>query len=156
MTEHAKSVSVEREIAAPPEKIFDVLADPSQHPVIDGSGTVKHTRGEEPSRLALGTKFGMSMRLGIPYAITNTVVEFDENRLIAWRHFGGHRWRYELEPAGAATNDDNMMRTGGLARHGRAFHAPRALVVPIPITRQRFWLFAYLFGWHQPPPKQSC
>ena len=103
MTEHAKSVSVEREIAAPPEKIFDVLADPSQHPVIDGSGTVKHTRGEEPSRLALGTKFGMSMRLGIPYAITNTVVEFDENRLIAWRHFGGHRWRYELEPAGAGT-----------------------------------------------------
>jgi uncharacterized protein YndB with AHSA1/START domain len=103
MTEDAKpkSVSVEREIAAPPEKIFDVLADPSQHPVIDGSGTVKHTRGEEPSRLALGTKFGMSMRLGIPYAITNTVVEFDENRLIAWRHFGGHRWRYELEPAGA-------------------------------------------------------
>ncbi len=97
------AVSVERVIAAPPEKIFDVLADPSQHPVIDGSGTVKHTRGEEPSRLALGTKFGMSMRLGIPYAITNTVVEFDENRLIAWRHFGGHRWRYELEPAGAGT-----------------------------------------------------
>jgi hypothetical protein len=31
------------------------------------------------------------------------VVEFDENRLIAWRHFGGHRWRYELEPAGAGT-----------------------------------------------------
>jgi uncharacterized protein YndB with AHSA1/START domain len=103
MTEHVKSVSVEREIAAPPEKIFDVLADPTQHPVIDGSGTVKHARGEEPSRLALGTKFGMSMRLGIPYAITNTVVEFDENRLIAWRHFGGHRWRYELEPAGAGT-----------------------------------------------------
>ena len=103
MTEHAKSVSVEREIAAPPEKIFDALADPSQHPVIDGSGTVKSTRGEEPSRLALGTKFGMSMRLGIPYGITNTVVEFDENRLIAWRHFGGHRWRYELEPAGAGT-----------------------------------------------------
>jgi hypothetical protein len=102
MTEHVKSVSVERVIAAPPEKIFDVLADPSQHPVIDGSGTVKHARGEA-SRLALGTKFGMSMRLGIPYAITNTVVEFDENRLIAWRHFGGHRWRYELEPAGAGT-----------------------------------------------------
>ena len=103
MTEHVKSVSVERIIAAPPEKIFDVLADPSQHPVIDGSGTVKSTRGQEPARLALGTKFGMSMRLGIPYAITNTVVEFDDNRLIAWRHFGGHRWRYELEPVDAGT-----------------------------------------------------
>jgi uncharacterized protein YndB with AHSA1/START domain len=103
MVENAKSVSVERVIAAPPEKIFDVLADPSQHPVIDGSGTVMHTRGKEPTRLELGTKFGMSMRMGIPYAITNTVVEFDENRLIAWRHFGGHRWRYELEPAGDGT-----------------------------------------------------
>ena len=103
MTEHVKSVSVQRVIAAPPEKIFDVLADPAQHPVIDGSGTVKSTRGQEPDRLELGTKFGMSMRLGIPYAITNTVVEFDDNRLIAWRHFGGHRWRYELEPVDAGT-----------------------------------------------------
>ena len=103
MTENERKVSVERVIAAPPEKIFDVLADPSQHPVIDGSGTVKHTRGKEPDRLSLGAKFGMSMRIGVPYVITNTVVEFDDNRLIAWRHFGGHRWRYELEPTTDAT-----------------------------------------------------
>lgn len=103
MANDERKVAVERVIAAPPEKIFDVLADPSQHPVIDGSGTVKDIRGEEPSRLSLGAKFGMSMRIGIPYGITNTVVEFDENRLIAWRHYGGHRWRYELEPAGAGT-----------------------------------------------------
>jgi uncharacterized protein YndB with AHSA1/START domain len=103
MAEHGKSVSVERVIAAPPEKIFDVLADPSQHPVIDGSGTVKRSRGDQPDRLTLGAKFGMSMRMGIPYVIRNTVVEFDENRLIAWRHFGGHRWRYELEPVDDGT-----------------------------------------------------
>ena len=102
MAEHVKSVSVERVIAAQPEEVFDVLADPSQHPVIDGSGTVKRARGQ-PERLSLGAKFGMSMRLGIPYVITNTVVEFDENRLIAWRHFGGHRWRYELEPVDDST-----------------------------------------------------
>ena len=99
-----KSVSVERVISAPPEKIFDVLADPSEHPVIDGSGTVKDTRGDQPARLSLGAKFGMSMRLGIPYVIKNTVVEFEEGRLIAWRHFGGHRWRYELEPVDGGTN----------------------------------------------------
>jgi hypothetical protein len=103
VTEHAQSVSVERVISAPPEKIFDVLADPSQHPVIDGSGTVKHTRGDQPARLSLDAKFGMSMRLGVPYAITNTVVEFEEGRRIAWRHFGGHRWRYELEPVDSGT-----------------------------------------------------
>jgi hypothetical protein len=26
------------------------------------------------------------------------VVEFEEDRLIAWRHFNGHRWRWRLEP----------------------------------------------------------
>jgi hypothetical protein len=103
VAEHVKSVSVERLIAAPPEKIFDVLADPSEHPVIDGSGTVKSARGDQPARLSLGAKFGMSMRLGIPYVIQNTVVEFEEGRLIAWRHFGGHRWRYELEPVDGGT-----------------------------------------------------
>ena len=103
VAEHVKSVSVERVIAAPPEKIFDVLADPSEHPVIDGSGTVKSTRGDQPARLSLGAKFGMSMRLGIPYVIKNTVVEFEEGRLIAWRHFGRHRWRYELEPVDGGT-----------------------------------------------------
>ena len=94
---------MERVIAAPPEKIFDVLADPSQHPVIDGSGTVKHTRGEQPERLSLGAKFGMSMKLGVPYGITNTVVEFEDGHRIAWRHIGGHRWRYELEPVDDGT-----------------------------------------------------
>ena len=32
--------SVERVIAAPPEKIFDLLADPARHHDIDGSGSV--------------------------------------------------------------------------------------------------------------------
>ena len=35
---------------------------------------------------------------GVPYRITNRVVEFDEDRRIAWRYSGAHRWRYELEP----------------------------------------------------------
>lgn len=46
----------------------------------------------------------MDMKLGpLPYRISNEVVEFEENRLIAWAHFGGHRWRYELEPVDGAT-----------------------------------------------------
>lgn len=90
-------VSVSREIDAPPEAIFDVLADPRQHVVIDGSGTVKG-KVSGPERLELGSKFGMSMKIGLPYRIKSTVVEYDENRRIAWCHLGKHRWRYELEP----------------------------------------------------------
>lgn len=84
-------------IEAPADAVFDVLADPSQHALFDGSGSVQGSLAS-PERLALGSTFGMSMRIGLPYRIENTVVEFEEGRTIAWRHFNGHRWRYELEP----------------------------------------------------------
>ncbi|MCZ7529723.1 MAG: SRPBCC family protein [Acidimicrobiia bacterium] len=97
MTTNEQQVSVSREIRASPEEIFDVLADPRQHPAIDGSGSVRGVVSG-PDRLEMGSKFGMSMKIGLPYRIKSTVVEFDENRRIAWAHFGKHRWRYELEP----------------------------------------------------------
>ena len=40
----------------------------------------------------------MAKRIKVPYTMTNEVVEFEPDRLIAWRHIGRHRWRYELEP----------------------------------------------------------
>lgn len=51
-----------------------------------------------PARLSLGDSFRMEMRMGVPYRIASTVREFQEGRLIAWSHMGGHRWRYELQP----------------------------------------------------------
>ena len=96
-------ISAERTIAADPQRIFDVLADPSLHPLIDGSGSVRSGARDNPTRLSKGARFGMSMRLGAPYRIRNTVVEFDEPRRIAWRHFGGHRWRYILTPVSGGT-----------------------------------------------------
>lgn len=96
-------VTVERTIPADAATIFDVLADPALHPVIDGSGSVRETHPANPERLSRGAEFGMAMRIGAAYQITNKVVEFDEGRLIAWRHFGGHRWRYELTPVDGGT-----------------------------------------------------
>jgi uncharacterized protein YndB with AHSA1/START domain len=94
----ARRTSASRRIKATPEAIFEILTDPAKHPLIDGSGTVQ-TVGESPGKLQMGSKFGMSMKLKlIPYRVRSTVVEFDENRLIAWHHLGKHRWRYELEP----------------------------------------------------------
>jgi uncharacterized protein YndB with AHSA1/START domain len=85
-------------VNAPASAVFDLLADPRRHPDFDGSGTVKADL-RAPARLSEGAHFGMRMRLGLPYVIRNTVVEFEENRRIAWRHMGRHVWRYELEPA---------------------------------------------------------
>jgi len=95
------AVCSSRIIPASAAKVFDLLATPSLHSKIDGSGTVMGTI-HGPERLYLSAKFGMQMKLLVPYRITNTVVEFEENRLIAWRHFGGHIWRYRLCEAGEA------------------------------------------------------
>lgn len=89
-----------RRIGATPEQVFAILADAAKHPLIDGSGTVVAERTGTTTRLGPGTKFSMAMKMGVPYRVTNTVVEFEEGRLIAWRHFGGHRWRWRLEPDG--------------------------------------------------------
>jgi len=99
----ARKVSVSRVIPAPASAIFAVLTDPGMHPVIDGSGSVRQSRSGNPDHLTLGSKFSMSMKIGVPYLIRNTVVEFEADRLIAWRHFNGHRWRYELEPVEGGT-----------------------------------------------------
>ena len=92
-------VSRERFIPAAPEEIFEVLATPALHSVIDGSGTVKGAQPRGPERLVLGARFGMEMNMRVDYKILNTVCEFEEGRRIAWRHFYGHVWRYILEPA---------------------------------------------------------
>jgi hypothetical protein len=92
-----------RTVAASPEQIFQLLSDPSKHTLIDGSGTVKGSSDDLPERLEMGSKFGMKMKLGISYRITNTVVEFDEPNQIGWRHMGGHIWRYKLEAVEGGT-----------------------------------------------------
>jgi uncharacterized protein YndB with AHSA1/START domain len=95
-----RQVSDTRIVDAPAAEIFELLVDPAKHPLIDGSGTVLAARSTGPRRLKLGEKFGMDMKMGLPYKILNTVVEFEENQLIAWRHFYGHRWRWQLRDLG--------------------------------------------------------
>lgn len=96
-------VSQSKVIAAEPQRLFDIVADPAMHPMMDGSGSVRAARSGGPQRLAAGAKFGMDMKLGASYKIVNTVVEFDEPRVIAWRHFNGHVWRYVFEPVAGGT-----------------------------------------------------
>src|SRR5687768_3427156 len=104
-------VSAERVIAAPADRIFAYLADAAKHRDIDGSGTVQGVSGA-PQRLKLGSRFGMAMNMGIPYRMSSEVVEFDENRRIAWQtqvsgplgvFIGGRIWRYVLESVDGGT-----------------------------------------------------
>ena len=105
------TVSVERVINAPADKIFALLSDAGKHASFDGSDSVEHLV-QKSVPLALGAQFGMAMRgrretLFVPYRTTNTVIEFEPDRCIAWQttmlggFVGGRIWRYELRPGDA-------------------------------------------------------
>lgn len=90
-------IKAEIVIDAPARAIFDLLADPEKHSLIDGSGSVERVLSG-PKRLYQGARFAMSMRIKVPYRITNEVVSFEEDREIAWRHLMKWEWRYQLTP----------------------------------------------------------
>ena len=93
------TVSASAVVDATPSVVFDFLRRPENHASISGDASV---RGEVsgPARLGPGSTFRMRMKVIAPYRVSSKVVEFDEDRVIAWCHLGGHRWRWELEPVG--------------------------------------------------------
>lgn len=91
-------------VAAPARAIFALVVDPHRHPELDGSGTVRDTPVMGPEYLSKGATFGVGMRqYGVPYKITSTVTQFEENRLVEWQHPMGHRWRWELDEVDPGT-----------------------------------------------------
>jgi uncharacterized protein YndB with AHSA1/START domain len=107
-----RTVSASTVVAAPPDEVFALLANPHRHHEFDGSGTVRGAVSG-PQRLALGDRFGMNMKITLPYRITNRVVEFEPDRRIGWCHFAKAIWRYELEPVPAGTRITETFDYGG-------------------------------------------
>jgi uncharacterized protein YndB with AHSA1/START domain len=106
-TQHGmpRVVSASCEIAAGPEQVFELIADPAQQPRWDGNDNLAEAAAGQRVH-AVGDVFAMRLTGG---AIReNHVVEFDEGRRIAWtpaepgKQPPGHLWRWELEPAGAS------------------------------------------------------
>ncbi|NRQ49447.1 SRPBCC family protein [Aeromicrobium stalagmiti] len=126
------TITVERTIKAPAADIFALLSDAAKHAEFDGSGTVRGTK--QPSRpLSLGTKFGMSMHMGVGYTTSNEVVEFEQDRRIAWRTtgakglVGGRIWRYELEPVADGTL---VKETWDVSKDKQKFFLKRSKMAP--------------------------
>lgn len=133
------SLSVERTIPAPADQIFALLSDAGKHEGFDGSGTVQGTR-RESRPLELGTRFGMSMKMGLPYSTSNEVVEFEQDRRIAWRTsglkgiVGGRIWRYELQPVEGGTL---VRETWDLSQDKQAFLLKRSTMPKATETSMR-------------------
>jgi uncharacterized protein YndB with AHSA1/START domain len=103
--EAARVVSATVEIAAEPERIFELIADPAAQPRWDGNDNLAWAAAEQRVRRA-GDVFTMTLTSGSTRE--NHVVEFGEGRRIAWmpaepgQPRPGHLWRWELESAGPA------------------------------------------------------
>jgi hypothetical protein len=106
-------VAVSRRIGAPATDIFAILTDPVRHLDLDGSEMVRGavTTGRITG---VGDVFVMRMyfvALG-DYEMNNHVVEYEPDRRIGWEPEAGrghpdegggrwgHRWSYQLTPAG--------------------------------------------------------
>ena len=115
-TDHAtiagRTVSASTVVAAPTAEVFALLANPHRHHEFDGSGTVRRAVSG-PQRLGPGDRFGMDMKITLPYRITNRVVEFEPDRRIGWCHFARAVWRYELEPVDGGTRITETFDYGG-------------------------------------------
>ncbi len=96
------TASASAHVDAPADEVFAFVCRPANHAEISGDGSVKGERHGPDVLTSEGDTFGMSMKMfGLPYRITNTVVEFEPGRKIAWCHPGKHRWRWEVEPDAA-------------------------------------------------------
>jgi hypothetical protein len=118
----SEPVSESITVKAPPDVVFAILADPRQHSRIDGSGSVGSVIAAPDRLTTKGQTFTVRMKLfGVPYLIRNRVVEFEQDRLIAWRHFTANRWRYEL--AGTPDGGTRVIETFDPTRANRATDA---------------------------------
>ncbi len=119
MTE--ERVHVTAIVNASPDTVFEVLADPTTHQAIDGTGWVRESLDGKPVT-GLGQVFRMGMHHDNHpegyYEMANRVEVFDPPRAIAWLPgqgpdergnlsgnselvYGGWLWRYDLRPVGA-------------------------------------------------------
>ena len=107
----ADSIQATCAIEAAVERVFAVLADPTRHPGLDGTGRVRAAL--DTARLTeVGQVFRMAMHHENhpdgDYLICNEVTALEVPTLIAWRPgyedggalaFGGWFWRYDLTAA---------------------------------------------------------
>ena len=114
-----ENVSATLTVAVPAERVFAVLADPTAHSAIDGTGWVTEAADRAPLT-EVGQIFRMDMyHAGHPngdYQTVNKVQVLDPPRAIGWLtghdpkgdghpEFGGWIWRYDLAPLGPSETE---------------------------------------------------
>ena len=113
-----ENVSAALTVAVPAARVFAVLADPTTHSAIDGTGWV-----QESGRPGAADRGGADLPDGHvspghpdgDYQVVNKVEVLDPPRVIGWLtgyrkgdgdpEFGGWIWRYDLAPLGPSETE---------------------------------------------------
>jgi hypothetical protein len=113
-----ENVTATLTVAVPAARVFAVLADPTTHSAIDGTGWV-----QEPADRAPLTEVGQIFRMDMyhanhpngDYQVANKVQVLDAPYVIGWLtgqeksdgnlEFGGWIWRYDLASLGPAETE---------------------------------------------------
>jgi hypothetical protein len=113
-----ENVSATLTVAVPATRVFAVLADPTTHAAIDGTGWVQESVDRAPLS-GVGQIFRMDMyHANHPagdYRVVNKVEVLESPRTIGWLtgsekvdgdlEFGGWIWRYDLAPLGPSDTE---------------------------------------------------
>ena len=113
-----ENLSATLTFAAPAARVFAVLADPTSHSAIDGTGWVRESVDRAPLT-EVGQIFRMDMHHGnhanSDYQVVNKVQVLNPPSAISWLtgydkgdgqlEFGGWFWRYDLAPLGASETE---------------------------------------------------
>jgi hypothetical protein len=113
-----ENVTATLTVAVPAERVFAVLADPTTHSAVDGTGWVQEAADRAPL-----TEVGQIFRMGMyhanhpdgDYLMANRVQVLDPPRAIGWLpgqendegqlEAGGWTWRYDLAPLGPSETE---------------------------------------------------
>jgi hypothetical protein len=113
-----ENVSATLTIDLPVASVFAVLADPTSHAAIDGTGWVQESV-DQATLTEVGQIFRMDMHHANhpngDYRVVNKVQVLDPPRAIGWltgqekgdgqMEFGGWIWRYDLAPLGPSKTE---------------------------------------------------
>ncbi len=104
----SEQIKVTRDVAASPDQVFAVLADPARHAEIDGAGMCRSLAEGGPVG-AVGETFTLNMNNPVldDYQVQSTVTAFEPGRRIGW--------------APSGLTGDNLDRLGDMKPGGQSF-----------------------------------
>jgi uncharacterized protein YndB with AHSA1/START domain len=111
-TEHAVGASVWAQIAAPPERLWTIVSDPTRHPELAGSGEPQETKLLTEGPLRVGSQFESRQKaMGMTYTSKSEVTACEAPRLLRWSLKNNADWEFRFEPAEGGTQVTHAYRT---------------------------------------------